>query len=381
MNSAVSSSPQGSTLITQDDLESLRDSVAKVLARECDSRAVHDYIDEKADLDKVIWARAAEQGWLAAALPEAWGGLGLGPQGLCVIHSELGRRTAPGPFIATLSVAQWIAESGDHQLKDRLLPRLAGGQLKAAVPAVFSPDARLSLAGTKARGSIDVLGPEDAGLILAPYGTRAAVEGWAFIEAGPGVSLKRRGMWDLTRELCTLECDGATVVAALPDSDEALGKRLKAHVSLALAADSFGAATTIAHQTTEYTKTRVQFDKPIGSFQAIKHRAADMVINIETRRHVLDHAVECVALAAPDAEMWAALAKVLLTESFAFVSGDCIQLHGGVGHTWEFDPHIFAKRARLNEALASNNRTLLDFAKEELVRASREGRLTTALGV
>jgi alkylation response protein AidB-like acyl-CoA dehydrogenase len=375
MNSTVSS-----TLIAQEDLESLRESVAKVLARECDSRAVHDFIDGKSALDQALWSRAAEQGWLAASLPEEWGGLGLGAQGLAVVHMELGRRTAPGPFVPTLCVAQWLAESGDEGAKAQFLPALAAGELKAAVPASFSSAAMLSLKGKKADGDIDVLGSPDAGLVLAPYGKAGSIEGWLLILAD-GAALERRDMWDLTRQICTLSCNGATVAATFPDADGALGRRLKSHVSIALAADSLGAASTIAHQTTEYTKTRVQFDKPIGSFQAIKHRVADMVIRIETQRRVLDHAVECVALGAPDADMWAALAKVTLTESFSYVSGDCIQLHGGVGHTWEFDPHIFAKRARLNEALAANNCDLLDFATDELVRATQDGRVTTELGI
>jgi alkylation response protein AidB-like acyl-CoA dehydrogenase len=380
MNSTASS-PQHTIAIAQADLESLRESVAKVLARECDSRAVHDYIDGKSSLDKVLWARAAEQGWLAASLPEQWGGLGLGPQGLHVLHTELGRRIAPGPFVSTLSIAQWFAESGEAQLKDKFLPLLAGGELKAALPSVFPSDALLSLKNKKAHGSIEVLGSEDAGLVLAPYGGGGLVEGWMLIQPDSAAVLERREIWDRTREICTLTCSGADVFAILPDAAGVLGRRLKSHVSIALGADSLGGANTICYQTAEYLKTRVQFDKPIASFQAIKHRVADMVISMETRRRVLDQAVECVTQRSPDAQMWAALAKVMMTETFAFVSGDCIQLHGGVGHTWEFDPHIFAKRARLNEALATNNRDLLDFAAQELAHATQEGRLTTTLGI
>jgi alkylation response protein AidB-like acyl-CoA dehydrogenase len=96
---------------------------------------------------------------------------------------------------------------------------------------------------------------------------------------------------------------------------------------------------------------------------------------------VLDQAVESVAAGSPDAEMWAGLAKAGATETFAYVAGDCIQLHGGVGHTWEFDPHIFAKRSRLNEALASDNRDLLDSTCEALAKASKAGRVTTELSI
>src|SRR5262249_19601818 len=149
--------------------------------------------------------------------------------------------------------------------------------------------------------------------------------------------------------------------------------------SLAIAADSLGGAARISHQTVEYQKVRVQFDRPVASFQALKHRAVNLLTAITTQEFLLSQAVDAAAEDAPDADMWAALAKAGATEAFAFVSGDCIQLHGGVGHTWEFDPHIFAKRARLNEALAANNRVLRDFAAQELADATRAGRLTTEL--
>jgi alkylation response protein AidB-like acyl-CoA dehydrogenase len=366
-------------LIAKEDLESLRDSVAKVLSRESDSRAVHAFIDGESELDRTLWARAAEQGWLAASLPEDWGGLGLGAQGLQVLHFEFGHRVAPGPFIATSSVAQWLAEVGADEQRSRFLPAIAEGELTAAIPADFD-SATLALKGSSVCGEIAVLGSEDAGLIVAPVGSGADAA-WVLLVPGPGLSLQRRNLWDRTRQVCTLKCDGAAVLAVLADPNGALGARLRSFVSIAVAADSLGAATSISNQTTEYLKTRVQFDKPIASFQAIKHRVADMVISIATQRRVLEQAVECVAAATPDAEMWAGLAKAGATECFAFVAGDCIQLHGGVGHTWDFDPHIYTKRSRLNETLVSDNRSMLDFTVEALAGASKAGRITTELSI
>jgi alkylation response protein AidB-like acyl-CoA dehydrogenase len=286
---------------------------------------------------------------------------------------------APGPFIATSSVAQWLAEIGSDELRVRILPMIAEGELTAAIPADFA-GAPLELQGSSVHGEMAVLGSEDAGLVVAPVGSGASAA-WAILAPGAGLSLQRRDIWDRTRQVCTLKCDGAAVLALLPDADGWLASRLKSYVLIAIAADSLGAATSISNQTTEYLKTRVQFDKPIASFQAIKHRVADMVISIATQRRVLDQAVECVAMGSPEAEMWAGLAKAGSTECFAYVAGDCIQLHGGVGHTWEFDPHIFTKRSRLNEALASDNRSTLDFTAEALARASKAGRVTTQLSI
>jgi hypothetical protein len=174
-------------MIAQEDLESLRESVAKILAKECDSRAVHGFIDGQTKLDQSLWALAAEQGWLAASLPEEWGGLGFGAQGLRILHTEFGRRAAPGPFIATLSAAQWLAEAGAAEARDRFLPAIAGGELTAAIPADLSA-ASLSAQGSKISGEIEVLGSADAGLILVPTGA-----GWAIVTPGAGgVSLERR---------------------------------------------------------------------------------------------------------------------------------------------------------------------------------------------
>jgi alkylation response protein AidB-like acyl-CoA dehydrogenase len=369
-------------MLGREDLEALRESVERVLAIECDSRAVHAFIDGKSALDRTIWTRAAELGWLAAALPEAWGGLGLGPQGLQVLHTELGRRVAPGPFIATLSLGQWLAEIGGSELQERYLPTLADGSLTAAVPVSIGPGAALRLADGRVDGQLDVLGSNDARLVAVPVGSAGAVEAWALVEPdGAAIALTHREMWDRTRQVCTLTCAGGAIAGLLPDPDGAVGRRLRRHVGLAVAADSVGGASTIAHRTTEYLKTRIQFERPVASFQAIKHRAADLVAAIATQDHALEQGAESAALDLADADMWASLSKVGATDMFAFVSGDCIQLHGGVGHTWEFDPHIYAKRAGLNEALAWDNRALLDFAAEALAKATRDGRVTTELGL
>jgi alkylation response protein AidB-like acyl-CoA dehydrogenase len=369
-------------VLDPEELEALRGSIEKVLTSECDSRAVHAYIDDKSTLDQSLWSQAADLGWMALALPENWGGLGLGPVGLQVLHGELGRRTAPGPYVATLSVGQWIAEIGTEEQQNQFLPLIGGGELTAAVPASIGMGAPLKLQGSSVNGKIDVLGAPDAGLVVLPVGSGGAIEAWALLQPdGTSASLRRRDLWDRTREVCTVECASAPVAGLVPDPDGSIGSRLRRHAALALAADSLGAAANISNQTVEYLKTRIQFEKPIASFQAIKHRAADQVISIATQRYVLAQAVESAMQDSPDADFWASLAKAGATKVFAYVAADCIQLHGGVGHTWEFDPHIYAKRARLNEALAADNRALLDFGAEALASATKAGRVTTELGI
>jgi alkylation response protein AidB-like acyl-CoA dehydrogenase len=369
-----------SSLASREDLGALRESVAQVLDSICDNRAVHAFIDGRSQLDAALWSQAAELGWLAIALPEAYGGLGLGVQGVEVLHRELGRHVAPGPFIPTLVGAQWLLEFADEVQKAEYLPKLIAGELTVAVPAVMNSAPLLELRRGRVDGQLEVVGAGTAGIVIAPVGSHNVITGWAIIVCdGSSASLSPLDAWDLTRRICRLTCASAPATV-IPDPDGAKGRALARHLGLALASDSLGAAAAITDQTLEYLKTRKQFDRPIGSFQALKHRAADLVTLLATNGHLIDQAVEAAALASPDSYMWAMLAKAAATEAGALIAGDCIQLFGGIGQTWEFDAHLYAKRARLNEALGTNNGSCRDLAAVALAAATRSGRLTTELG-
>jgi alkylation response protein AidB-like acyl-CoA dehydrogenase len=377
---SVSTNELDAMSLGNEEIDALRESVAEVLLNECDSRAVHDYIDGKSELDRAIWRQAAELGWLAVALPEADGGLGLGARGLQVLNRELGERTAPGPFMPTLCVAQWLSKVGSEAQRAEFLAPIVAGELTAAIPAALECVKPLRLAGDKVTGQVDVLGSVDAGIVVLPVGSGEQAEALAVVRlGGAGTALEPLEMWDRTRQVCRLECKDAPVAALIADPDGTLAARLGSYVAVAVAADSLGAADNIARKTVEYLKERVQFERPIASFQAIKHRAADLIAKITTQDNLLEQAVQSLDKDWPDADMWARLAKAGATEAFVFVAADCIQLHGGVGHTWEFDPHIYAKRARLNEFLLNNNRALRDNAVKSLAKAIGEGRTTTEL--
>ncbi len=325
------------------DLQALREGVAEVLSAECGSREVHAFVDGASALDDKLWRQAASLGWLGIGLPEELGGLGLGAAGLDVLHTELGRRVAPGPFIATLSAAQWLAEAG----RGEWAGKVAAGELKIAVPA--------------AAGSDLLLGSADSGLAVI-----RTPDGFALVEPGQG-ALVPEPMWDRTRAACVLRGEARTVATI----EAAAGRSLDRWMSLAVAADSIGAGEAIAGQTVEYMKARVQFGKPIGSFQALKHRAADQAISLAANRHLVAQAVE--AADAPPGDLWAAIAKASATDAFKEVAADCVQLHGGIGHTWEYDCHLYVKRARLNEMLVASNAARRDFAAAELAAVTRAG--------
>jgi alkylation response protein AidB-like acyl-CoA dehydrogenase len=337
------------------DLDALRESIVAVLTEECDSLKVHGFIDGKNQLDRTLWQQAAELGWLAVGLPEAYGGLGMGVRGLDVLHRELGRHMVPGPFIATLSAAYALAEAGDDALKDAWLPRVAAGEVSLAVPATLASGG----------GTIAMLGAPDAAAALVPNGRG----GWSLVELDGGG--KQVAMWDRTRSVFEIETAGLPVGASLDDS---AGDALTAAMALAIAADSIGGAQRIYEQTIEYQKTRQQFGRPLASFQALKHRAANLAVLAANNDQIVAHGVDSVALGVPDALLWALLAKSEVSDGYVFTAADCVQLHGGVGFTWEFDPHIHLKRARMNEMLLAQNRIARDLAADRLAAATRAGR-------
>jgi alkylation response protein AidB-like acyl-CoA dehydrogenase len=354
-----------------DELSALGDSIADVLGAECDRRKLHAFVDGKHDLEAVLNERARELGWFAIGLAEEQGGLGLGPRGLAVLHRELGRHCAPGAFISTLSAAQALA---DAKAGGQYLERIAAGDLAVCVPAApVQAGKAFALEKGKVSGRMtEVLGSAKAGLALIPV-TEGSRTAWALVDLGANARLAQRKTWDATRALFDLECQGAAAEAVAGDA-AALANTLAMHMGLAVAFDCVGASDGIFNQTLDYMKGRVQFEKSIASFQGLKHRASRLKIEAELARHAAAQALRAVELGETDRQTIVALSKATVTESFAFIAADCVQLHGGVGHTWEFDCHLFLKRARLNEALVGSNDQQLDWAEAQMAEAARAGR-------
>ncbi len=358
------------------DLRSLRESISAVLAAECSSLAVHAFIDGKSPLDELLWSQARELGWHGITLPEEYGGFGFGAYGLDLICTELGRCAAPGPYISTLSAAQWLAEVATTADKQRYLPLIARGELEIATPAYMGgPNAPTDQLTEK----LQMLGTVRSRMAIAPISHEGGAA-FGLFEIHPQAS-DMTPLWDRTRASFAFSPKNSTPVAVIPDADGRARRRLVQYLTLAIASDSAGGARSIFEQTVEYMKTRVQFGKPIGSFQALKHRASDMLGRLAITDQLMAQAVASTMEDEEDGPMWAALAKSDSTETFAYVAADCVQLHGGVGFTWEFDCHVYLKRARLNEALIDSNGRLRDRAAEMLAIANREGRSTLELAV
>jgi alkylation response protein AidB-like acyl-CoA dehydrogenase len=214
------------------------------------------------------------------------------------------------------------------------------------------------------RNEIWLLGAPDAEAALVPMRDGD----WALIALEGAAPV---AVWDHTRTMLSVNLSTAKPIAQLPG--EATPRSLSRHLSLAIASDSIAGARAIAEQTVAYMKERQQFGRSIASFQALKHRVADLMTMIVSGEEFVSLATEAAAAGHADADIWANLAKVRATETYVQVSSDCLQLHGGVGFTWEFDVHLYLNRARLSEMLVAPNAALRDAAAEGFAAAFRAG--------
>lgn len=340
------------------ELREVQDSIAAVLDEECPNLAVHGFIDGRDALDTRLQQLAGELGWLAIALPEDHGGLGLGSAGLAILNYELGRAAAPGGFLATSVVLQAIAlsDAAREPAVAEIIANVVGGMTTLALAA--------DLDAPKGDGPVWLLGePDAAAALIAGTGDDLVLIGLA--DAAP----EKVTIWDETRTMIAIAPSAANRIATLPGARP----MLEAVYALALAADSAGIARGVLDRTVVYMKEREQFGRPIGSFQALKHRAADHQVNAIAARQLVWQAVDQMDANAPGARMWSAMAKANVTDAAARVAGDCVQLHGGVGFTREYDPHLYMKRVRLNEMLLARNTVLRDRAEQAFGAALRDG--------
>ena len=305
-----------------------------------------------------VWRQLAELGWTGMIFPEEYGGAGLGMLELAIVLHEMGRAALPGPFLASVLAGRLLLHAGDDAQRRRWLPGIADGSRIAtialleasarweldAVTAAARPEAGgFRLAGTK------LFVPDAHVADLVVCAVRRADDGEpvlvvvdpreARVAALPSV--------DGTRKICALELDGVLVPAAhllAGDAARALATTLD-EARVALAADITGGAERVLEMTVEHVQTRRQFGQPIGAFQAVQHACADMMVAVECAKAATTYAAWALAEQADDAPIAAATAKATAGESYRHVTAKAIQLHGGIGFTWEHDLHVYYKRA------------------------------------
>ena len=327
-----------------DAAAALRDVLRGLLARHCDSAAVRAAAAAPGGYDRALWARlCGEVGVAGLAVPEKYGGAGAGLAETLVALEELGRVLAPTPMLGSAVVAaQALLLAGDSDAVERLLPGIAAGERIATLawtgPAGdWSTDAvafRATAAGVLDGEAHYVLDGDHAGILLAVAHCPDGIGLFELDAADPGVDRAVTPALDITRRLARVALHGAR--------GRRLGERfpldrLRDIACVALAAEQAGAAARALELTVEHTRTRVQFGRPIGGFQALQHRLADLHVRVESARSTCHATTE----AATDA----AVAKVYCSETLQQVAAEMIQMHGGIGITWEHDAHLYFKRA------------------------------------
>jgi acyl-CoA dehydrogenase len=337
----------------------LRAVARKFLKEHCTPVAVRRVLDGGAPYDQQLWKGICKLDWPGTALPECYGGIGYGHLELCVLAEELGRAIAPIPFSSSVYLAaEALRIAGSEQQRQHYLPRLASGEAVGtfALAEGVATGARSHVAtvvrdgklyGTKvpvADGCVADL------LIVAaqPAESPRAVRLYVVTLSEEGISRETIQTIDPTRPHARLTFDGAAAeLLGSGESHERLIEQLKDRAAVLLAFEQLGGADAALEMATEYAKNRYAFGRPIGSFQAIKHKLADAFIRNELARSNCYFAAWALSTSAAELPVAAASARIAATEAFEYIAAENIQTHGGIGFTWESDCQLFYRRSKL----------------------------------
>jgi len=354
-----------------DEQELLRSTARKFFDNECPSTMVRALMEDSSGMTPELWKKLAEQGWLGLIAPEEHGGMALGIVDLVVLLEEMGRAVVPGPFFSTVLLGGLaLLEAGNDAQKKAWLPKICSGEARATL-AWMEPSAEMGAAGitlpAAAKGSgftlngtklfvhdahtADVIvvaartasgqNPEDGiSLFLVPTGT-------------PGLAVTLLPTMDQTRKLCevtltNVALGGDAIMGALGAGGKALARVID-RATVGLCAEMCGGAQKVLDMTVEYAKIRHAFGRPIGSYQGVKHRAADMLVDVENSKSITYYAAWAMDEGVPEGPLAVSMAKAYVSDAYRRVSGAGIQLHGGIGFTWEHDLHLYFKRAKGSE--------------------------------
>jgi alkylation response protein AidB-like acyl-CoA dehydrogenase len=352
----------------RDEHEELRSSLQRWVESRCPPEVTRAALDAGADSLPPFWSELGAQATLGIHIDETFGGQGAGLVELAVTAEVLGRAVAPGPWGTTALVAEVVAESGDPELAKVVLPRLVDGSLPAtlAVPSgspegsaiptpglsgVHGPGGTLIVSGSVA----PLLNGASAALALAPVSTDGGVR-WVLMELGPGVEVEPLASFDPSRRSARWVVSGMAVPADHV-LDRAETQRIRDLALVVLSAEAAGGARWCLDTAAEHARTRHQFGRPIGQFQGVKHRLADMLVSVEQAvaavwdaasaldHEAADHGADAHADGGPSARLAVQLAASLALDGYVEAAKGAIQLLGGMGFTWEHDAHIHLRRS------------------------------------
>ncbi len=356
-----------------DEQEMLRDTARRFLDDKAGSEVVRRLMESDSGFDPEHWQEIAAQGWQAMTIPEEYGGVGFSFLEQAILMEEMGRSLFPSPYLSSVVLgAELVLAAGTEEQKQSLLPAVAAGEVRLAL-AHLEPAGRwdasgvemtaprdgdeLVLDGTKsfvidghtahtlivvARTDPASSGPDGISLILVPGDTA-------------GVVSTRVETMDQTRKQAEVTFAGTrvpiTAVLGADGSGWAALERTLSRAAVALAFEQVGGAQQCLDMSVDYAKVRVQFGRPIGSFQAVKHKCADMLVEIEAAKSAAYYAGWAVAVDDADVGIAASLAKSYCSEAYSHAAGESIQIFGGIGFTWEHDAHLYFKRSKSDELM------------------------------
>ena len=338
-----------------DDQKALKDEARRFLADVAPLTVARAVLDDPArGHDAVLWARIGEQGWCGAAIPEEYGGLGLGYVELCALAEELGRAVAPVPFASSVYLfAEALLVAGSEDQKAALLPLISSGELIGTLAVTEGPGVlwgeRIktqfengALSGVKlpvtdgmAADCAVVLAGGDDGLCL-----------YLVDLTGPGVTREFVSTLDPTRGAARIVFDQAPAQPLLPGDGPDQLSRIHDRAAILLAFEALGGADRALEMARDYALERFAFGRPIGSYQAIKHKLADVFVRNEVARANAYYGAWALSCDAPELALAAAAARVSSSAAYYLAAKENIQTHGGIGFTWEADCHFFYRRAR-----------------------------------
>ena len=348
-----------------EEQEELRNVVRQFLEAKAPEAAVREQMETERGFDPDVWKQMAEQlGLQSLTIPEEFGGQGFGYVELIVVLEEMGKTLVCAPYFSTVVLAaNTLLQSGDDAAKKEYLPGIASGETIATL-AFTEPSGKWDESGVEATASgsggswklsgtkMFVLDGHTADLIIVAARTPKGVSLFAVNGDAAGLTRTPLATMDQTRKQAKLELDG---VEGRLIGEEGKGWDVLSTVldlaAVALAAEQVGGAQRCLDMSVEYAKVRVQFGRPIGSFQAIKHKCADMLLEVESAKSAAYYAGWCASEMNDELPAVASLAKAYCSDAYFHAAAENIQIHGGIGFTWEHPAHLYFKRAKSSELL------------------------------
>jgi alkylation response protein AidB-like acyl-CoA dehydrogenase len=349
-----------------EEQQALRRQARQILKQESSSAAVRRAMASERGWEPELWTQLVELGWTALLVPEEHGGLGLGWVELAAIFEEAGAALLCAPLFSTVALATNLLLLADGEAPARaLLGEIAAGRLRATV-AWADPDDGAPVASARrdgdgvllAGGRGFVLDGHTADLLIVSAREEGGLGLYVVPAETRGLGRQPRSTLDPTRKLADVRLADVRLpaTARLPGDGAALLGRALDRAKIVLAAEQLGGAERCLELSVEYAKTRVQFGRPIGSFQAIKHRCADMLLLVESARSACAWAAWCAATDDAELPAAAAVARSYVSDAFLRTAAETIQVHGGMGFTWEHDAHLYFRRARSSASLLGDPR-------------------------